>query len=108
MENWVCSKGAKCKSRSVLSAENFRKRPTGPLAYEYWRTCNNCRRKPLRPLVNSSALRRCGFCRTDRELDDFVDANGNELEDLANGQVERRQIVDFVKSKWDVCKAWGP
>jgi len=112
MENWACSRGGRCKALStVLTGDNFRRRPTRPLAVQYYRMCNECRGKPPCPVEgeNTSTLRRCSFCNEDRALLDFVDADGKQSCDLTNGQVQRRQIVDFVKFKWEtegLCLRW--
>src|SRR5579859_524281 len=80
MSDWACSKGRRCKSRTVLSADNFRKGPTGPPANQYFHTCNICRERPLCPLNGETpSTVRCASCYLNRDLQDFVDDNGVAL-----------------------------
>ena len=81
MESWACSRGGRCKSRTILSADNFRKGPTRPQANQYFRMCNICRQRPLCSLNTGEipSTVRCTSCYDNRELQDFIDDNGDEF-----------------------------
>ena len=79
----ICSNGSRCLSRNFaqpLTADNFRKAPSGIRANQFFRLCNRCRKKPLCPRNNDARPHdRCTNCDRTRELQYFLDQNGIPL-----------------------------
>ena len=79
----TCSNGSRCLSRNFdqpLTADNFRKAPSGTRANQFFRQCNRCRKKKPCPRNNDARPHdRCTSCRLTRELQYFLDSNGISL-----------------------------
>ena len=83
MTTRVCSNGSRCLSRNFaqpLTADNFRKAPSGTRSNQFFRLCNRCRKK--NPCSRNNDVRpheRCTTCHLTRELQCFLDQNGISL-----------------------------